>query len=66
MFYVVAAFLSLAAAASQNLAAVKKAAQSVSKEATKATAGVFNVSSSSKKVMDSLTKNLRLTKEQKP
>jgi hypothetical protein len=56
-------FLRLAAAASQSLGAVKKAAQSVSTEATKATAGTFNFSSNSKEVINSLTKKIRLTKE---
>jgi hypothetical protein len=67
MFYVVAAFLSIATVSAQSsLGNLTKDAQSVSKEATKAATNGFDVSSISNDIMGSLTKNLRLTKEQKP
>ena len=52
--------------AQNSLDKMTKSAQSVSKDATKAATDSFDVSSISTEVVNSLTKNLRLTKEQKP
>ena len=52
--------------AQNSLDNITKSAQSVSKDATKAATDSFDVSSISTEVVNSLTKNLRLTKEQKP
>mgnify|MGYP006211353833 CR=1 FL=1 len=52
--------------AQNSLDKMTKSAQSVSKDATKAATNSFDVSSISTEVVNSLTKNLRLTKEQKP
>jgi hypothetical protein len=57
----------MSAASAQNpLDKVAKDAKSVSTNATKAATNSFDVSSISTEVVNSLTKNLRLTKDQKP
>ena len=61
------AFIGMNTASAQNsLDKVAKDAKSVSTDATKAATNSFDVSSISTEVVNSLTKNLRLTKDQKP
>ncbi|MBA4153585.1 hypothetical protein [Flavobacterium sp.] len=61
------AFIGMNAAFAQNpLDKVAKDAKTVSTDATKAATNSFDVSSISTEVVNSLTKNLRLTKDQKP
>lgn len=72
MFFLVAAFLSVATVSSQSLGTISKDAKnaskdvkSVSKEATKAATSSFDVKKISADVTNSLTKSLGLSKDQK-
>ncbi len=61
------AFIGMNTASAQNpLDKVAKDAKTVSTDATKAATNSFDVSSISTEVVNSLTKNLRLSKDQKP
>ena len=61
------AFIGMNTAFAQNpLDKVAKDAKTVSTDATKAATNSFDVSSISTEVVNSLTKNLRLSKDQKP
>lgn len=65
MILVVAAFLSIATVSAQSIGNLTKEAQTVSKDATKAASNSFDVTKISTDITNTLTKNLRLSKDQK-